>query len=116
MTNTSLDKIANFNELSSCITNTASPTILAFVAPNTFGQYWLERMERNLAHLFTPNLTFRLIIVQEIDELAILTREGGGPIIFFVKDRQIIAKSMGRVSERDFMNQLSSIYSMSQAA
>ena len=116
MKNNLIPHISNFNELSSFIINTVSPTILAFSVPNTFGQYWLERMEQTLKNPYTPNLDFKINIVQKMDELEILTREGGGPVIFFIKDRKIIAKSLGRVSEKDFMRQLDSIYPMSQAA
>lgn len=116
MKNTQINHISNFKELSSLIINTVSPTILAFSVPNTFGQYWLERMEGTLTPFFTNSLIFKINIVQKTDELEVLTREGGGPVIFFIKDRQIIAKSLGRVSEKEFMKQLNSIYPMSQAA
>lgn len=116
MPNIPLKPITDFNELSSFIINTVTPTILAFSAPNTFGQYWLERMYRTITLIYAPELVFKINVVQKRDKLAVLTREGGGPIIFFIKDRQIIAKSMGRVSEEDFMNHLEGIYPMSQAA
>ena len=116
MQNLPISHISNFNELSSFVINTVSPTILALTEPNTFGQYWLERMNQTIAPLFTTDLLFRINIIQRIDELEILTREGGGPIIFFIKDRKIVRKSMGRVSEKDFMEQLNSIYPISLAA
>lgn len=116
MKNPSIRYINDFNELNSFIINTVSPTILALAAPDTFGQFWLERMKRTMVNSSYTDLIFNITLTQESNELAILTKEGGGPIIFFIKDRQIVEKSMGRVSEHDFMNHLNSIYPISQAA
>ncbi len=116
MKNIPTQHLSDFTELNSFIINTVSPTILAFTAPDTFGQYWLTRMERMLAISSMPNLSFKILITQEKDELKILTNEGRGPVIFFIKDRKIVAKSLGRVSEKDFMRDLDCIYSLGQAA
>lgn len=116
MTNSEKITLTNFNELNSLIINSVSPTVLAFAKPNSFGQFWLEKMNRQLTQMNILHLTFHFQMTQDADELAILTKEGGGPVLFFIKNRKIVAKSMGRVSEYEFMEKLSSIYSLSQAA
>lgn len=113
MKNISKHHLQNFNDLYSFITNTVSPTILAFTTRKTLGQYWLEKMEQRLAHSFRSALTFNIIIHQKTDELKILTRVSGGPVIFFIKNRRIVTKSIGKVSEIDFKRKLIGIYPMS---
>jgi len=108
--------ITTFTELNSFIINTESFAILAFSEPNSFGQYWLERMEQKVESSAISNLNFRIELPSQRNELSVLTRAGGGPIIFFIRNRKIIAKSMGRVSEYDFMKHLNQIQSITQAA
>lgn len=115
MKNISKHHLHNFNDLNNFITNTVSPTILAFTTRKTFGQYWLEKMEQALADSFRSALTFNIIIQQKTDELKILTRVGEGPVIFFIKNRRIVTKSIGKVSEIDFMIKLIGIYPMNES-
>lgn len=109
--------ITNFEELDSHIINTTVPTVLAFTSPNTFGKIWLLRMRQHLDLFYDLNLSFRIITNDKMDELAIMTQAGGEPVIFFIQNRKIIAKSLGRVSESNFMKNLKKIYpAIGQAA
>lgn len=81
--------IATFSDLSAFIVNTEMPTILAFSQPNTFGRYWLNKMEQHIRLLFLPNLVFRTELNLPHTELSILTVEGGGPVIFLLATEKL---------------------------
>ena len=116
MKKNTISKPTNFKDLNDIVLNTVEPTILIFVKNNTFGHYWTERIERDLEDLYTPNLSFQKVISLPQHELNVLTDAGGGPVIFFIRNHQIMEKSLGRISRKEFMDNVKKIYPSLMAA